>query len=120
MVKASHSTKTLLVRNKSLSKINSQHYESPYKRKAISHDKGKTTTAILAKNIKNSSNEAVKIKNWDAVKGREIICSMKVLKFENGAGSHSTPISPTERKTPRPSIAISKTDNVVTIRKKRL
>jgi hypothetical protein len=48
-VKASISTKTLPGRNSSLERINQNHYASPYKKKALSTDKNKATTAILSK-----------------------------------------------------------------------
>jgi|JI6StandDraft_1071083.scaffolds.fasta_scaffold680121_1 hypothetical protein len=63
----------------------------------------------------------MKIKNFEAAKkSRDSILTTQLFKFQNTPPYKSTPISPSGRKTPRPEIKVTKTDNILTIRKKKL
>ena len=108
-------------RNNSLTRINNPHYTSPYEKKSASTDKNKAVTAFLAKTGRSTSldNMKLKVKNNDG-KLKEAIISNQMLKFQNSIPYHSTPNSPSSRKVPRPEIKVTKADNILTIRKKKL
>ena len=118
------SLKNLPVRNISFSKNDPSHYASPYKKKSLSTEKNKAiSTAALSNHTKiNSSTEHMQIKHFEERKKiKETILATQQLRFQNTASAYrSTPLSPSGRNTPRPEIKVTKTDNILTIRKKKL
>ena len=124
-IKESTSTKSLTKRNSSFSKATHQnHYASPYQKKGTSSDKAKAVTTFLAKTGRSSSTDNMKLKQMTIepvrMKTKDTLLTPQVMKFQNTIPYKSTPSSPTSKKQPRPEIKITKGDNILTIRKKKL
>ena len=78
-------------------------------------------TTFLTKTGRSSSTDHLKLNTIDTrTRTKDSVVTTNIIKFQNTMAFKSTPSSPSHRKMSKPEVKVSKNDNILTIRKKKL